>query len=704
MAPTAHGAQASVEDVIITSELSRRPARVPDHAAESRALVTLAQTMTESPQRVFQKLVDFALELCRAGSAGISVWDPAEPNLFRWRATAGAYAGYVGGTMPRDFSPCGTVLDRNTCLLMAEPVRAFPYIAELSTPVREVLLVPFYQADAPVGTIWVVAHDDTDHFDAEDERIVTSLTKFAEAAIFTLNRIEAAEHAERARQVGEQNYQALVKATSDVVYRMSADWSELQSLDGRELIATTAMPARGWMEKNVPPLERARVREAIERAIATKGVFELEHKMIRPDGSVGWVFSRAIPIQDADGTVVEWLGTASDVTRRKEAEKELRDADRKKDDFLATLAHELRNPLAPISSGVSLLHDSKDEALMGKTLGVMRRQVDHMVRLIDDLLDVSRITQGKLELRRERVSLSSITDAALEDNQLNLERARHTLRTALCDEVLALDADHTRIAQVIGNLLNNACKYTPDGGEIELSTRREGDDVVIAVRDSGQGIPPERIDSVFDMFSQLNRALDRARGGLGIGLALVRRLVEMHGGSVSAFSEGLGRGSTFTVRLPLATGAAAERQSAATAVVSPALGATVWVVDDNADAAELLALSLENAGYQPLVAHDAQGAIALSHTVMPAVIILDIGLPGMSGYELAEHLRGKPGFAQTVFIALTGWGTDADRRRALAAGFDMHLTKPVSGSDLQAALGRAASLRASSGAGSAPSA
>ena len=684
MSSTADGSVTSIDDVIITPELGRRPARTPDYAAECRALSSLAQAMAESPKSVFQKLADFALELCGAGSAGISVWDPTEANVFRWRATAGAYAPYVGGTLPRDFSPCGTVLDRNACLLMREPVRVFPYIADLSSPAREVLLVPFYQAGVAIGTVWVVAHDDMLHFDAEDARIVTSLTKFAEVAILTLNRIEAAERAERLRREREEHFHALVTATSDVVYRMSADWSEMHPIDGRG-VAGNAAPIRDWIEKKVPEWEHARVREAIAKAIANKQVFELEHQAIRANGALAWTFSRAIPILDPEGAIVEWLGTASDVTGAKLAEASLRD-------FIATLAHELRNPLAPISTGVSLLSDAEHPELAHKTLGVMRRQVDHMVCLIEDLLDVSRITQGKLELRRECVSIASVVQAAIEGNQLHVDRAGHTLCTTLSREELLVDADHTRLAQVIGNLLNNACKYTPDGGRIELRTRRDGDDAVITVSDSGVGIPQSRIDDVFEMFSQVDRVVDRSRGGLGIGLSLVRRLVQMHGGSVSAFSEGTGRGSTFTVRLPLAQGAVMPATASSKAIATPALGTRVLVVDDNDDAAELLSIWLENAGYAATRTHDAKAALEIASGAAPDVVILDIGLPDMNGYELVQRLREMPQLASAVFIALTGWGTQADRRRALEAGFDVHLTKPVSGGDLRAALGRASRM------------
>lgn len=543
----------SLDDVIITDELARRPSRAPDHEAENRALVKLASAMASSPKSVLQQLAEAARELCGAGSAGISVWEPGGEEVFRWQATAGEYGRYLGEALPRYFSPCGAVLERNRSLLMADPERFYPYISELCSPVREVLLVPFLQDGMAVGTVWVVAHDGDKHFDAEDARVVTTLTKFASAAFHMLSRMDAAERAERGRRQREEHLRALVAAASDVIYRMSADWSELQPLVGHDLVASNQVPIRGWLEKNLPACEHARVRSAIAASIAEKKLFELEHQVIRPDGSAGWTFSRAVPVLDDAGEIIEWVGAASDVTRRRAAEEALRAADRRKDDFLVTLAHELRNSLAPVSMGVTLLQDDpRPEAK--RPLAAMRRQLGHMVRLVDDLMDISRIAQGKMELRRERVSLHAVVEAALELSRPHLERANHALHKTLPAEAPVVDADPIRLAQVLSNLLNNAAKYTPAAGEIRLAVRVAGAQVEIEVRDTGIGIPEERLAEVFNMFNQLGEGAARAQGGLGIGLALVRSLVEMHGGTVAAASAGADQGSTFTVRLPVLAG------------------------------------------------------------------------------------------------------------------------------------------------------
>jgi CheY-like chemotaxis protein/two-component sensor histidine kinase len=353
---------------------------------------------------------------------------------------------------------------------------------------------------------------------------------------------------------------------------------------------------------------------------------------------------------------------------------------------LATLAHELRNPLAPISAGLTVLERAHDPQRAQRTLGVMRRQVTHMVRLIDDLLDVARITRGKLELKLERFTVKAAIEAAIEASLPNLTRGAHKLHVDVAEAPLHLEADLTRVAQVVSNLLNNAAKYTPNGGNIFLAVWREGADVVIEVRDDGMGIPPEKLEEIFQMFGQVNQSLDRAQGGLGIGLALVRRLVEMHHGSVAARSEGAGKGSTFTVRLPAADAPAATPLPEPPRV-SPGSAKRVLVVDDNEDAGELLGFMLEQEGFEPVIVNDGPAALRVAESVTPSVVILDIGLPGMSGYEVAKRLREQSSLSDTAIIALSGWGSPEDKRRAIDAGFDLHLTKPVFLEELRQALG-----------------
>jgi signal transduction histidine kinase/ActR/RegA family two-component response regulator len=366
--------------------------------------------------------------------------------------------------------------------------------------------------------------------------------------------------------------------------------------------------------------------------------------------------------------------------------EQLRATDRRKDEFLATLAHELRNPLAPIQTGLDILKNSLKEDAGDRTLGVMSRQLKHMVRLIDDLLDVSRITQGKFELKRSRVALSDVLDTALETSRPLIDGGRHVLRVAVNDPTLVLDADATRLAQVISNLLNNAAKYTPIGGVIELSAKREGEHCVIVVHDNGIGIPSEQQEDVFQMFSQVNRALSRSQGGMGIGLALAKSLIELHGGSIKVESPGLNLGSTFTVRLRAAAGAEEAGFATPLKAAVHAVKQRVLMVDDNQDAVDLLAAMLDFAGYDTVKAYDGASAIAAAEAWEPDVVILDIGLPDMSGYDVAERLRQTEALAETPLIALSGWGSAEDKRKASAAGFNLHFTKPVDADALCAAL------------------
>ncbi|MEJ8835902.1 hybrid sensor histidine kinase/response regulator [Ramlibacter sp. AN1133] len=375
----------------------------------------------------------------------------------------------------------------------------------------------------------------------------------------------------------------------------------------------------------------------------------------------------------------------SDITQRLLAEQDLRrlndelaQANRRKTEFLATLAHELRNPLAPLSNGLHLMRmgASKPE-LLEKTRQMMERQIQHMVHLVDDLLDVARISTGKVELRRQRIDLKEVVATAVETSASLIESGHHKLHVELPSRPLPMDADPTRIAQVVSNLLNNAAKYTPEAGRITLNVRVEGNEAVLSVTDTGVGIDADAIPKVFEMFAQVPSSAAKPQGGLGIGLSLVQSLVALHGGSVSATSPGAGRGSTFTVRLPLAAAESTgmEAQSAGAPATSGQL--QVMVVDDNTDAAESLGVLLDIEGHAAHIAHNGAEALQIAKEHPLDVVFLDIGLPDMSGYDVARRLRMLPGLQQTMLIALTGWGTQDDRQRTREAGFDRHLTKPA---------------------------
>ncbi len=378
----------------------------------------------------------------------------------------------------------------------------------------------------------------------------------------------------------------------------------------------------------------------------------------------------------------------------KAVEEALRETDRRKDEFLAVLAHELRNPLAPLRNA---LHVMQQADASGETFASMRdmmeRQVRQLARLVDDLLDVARIGQGKLELRQERLELAMVVQHALETSRPLIEASQHELTITLPDQPLYVMGDPQRLAQVLANLLNNAAKYTADGGQIRLTVQRDEDAALVRVQDNGAGIAPEKLPHVFEMFMQTGRTLDRA-GGLGIGLTLVRSLVEMHGGTVEARSDGLGRGSEFIVRLPLAPHVPEEppplepRDERKPAPVAPAR--RILVVDDNLDAAESLATLLEFAGHEVRIAHDGPAALEAARQFLPDVVLLDIGMPGMSGYQVARKLREEPALRHILLVAQTGWGQEDDRRRAQEAGFDYYLVKPIVPRELQELIARIA--------------
>jgi CheY-like chemotaxis protein len=370
----------------------------------------------------------------------------------------------------------------------------------------------------------------------------------------------------------------------------------------------------------------------------------------------------------------------SDIHDRKLMEETLRQAERRKDEFLATLAHELRNPLAPIRNAVAIL--GKKDALdpeLSWSREVIERQVDQMSRLIDDLLDIARIAGGKLLIRKERLLLERAIDMALETSRPHINAAGHSLSVLLPSERVTVEADPARLAQVFSNLLNNAARYTERHGEIALTAEVDRDEVLVSVQDNGIGFRPEVAERLFEPFSQLTRSNERSHGGLGIGLSLVQGIVALHGGSVEARSRGPGQGAEFVVRLPLPKYTDSVREVKPVAQAKPQAtiaGVKVLVADDNRDAADSLQRILSLYGYQVEVAYDGTAAIQLDGAFRPKVAVLDIGMPGANGFEVARSIRESRGDVVTL-IALTGWGQEGDRRRAMEAGFDYHLTKPV---------------------------
>ncbi|WP_439627054.1 PAS domain S-box protein [Gemmata sp.] len=430
----------------------------------------------------------------------------------------------------------------------------------------------------------------------------------------------------------------------------------------------------------VPVLDAAVQPRVLDRwlgCIATGRPFDMEFPIRGRDGEFRHFLTRAEPVRDGGGRVVRWFGTGTDITARVRAEQALGEADRRKDEFLATLAHELRNPLAPIRNALQILRLSPARDVQDRVHALMHRQLDQVVRLVDDLLDVSRISTGKLELRTERVPLRAVLDRAMEASGPLIDQMGHELTVSAPGQTLTVDADPARLGQVFCNLLNNAAKYMDRGGRIWLAVERQGSDAVVSVRDAGVGIAADQLPHIFQMFSQVEGSLDKSQGGLGIGLTLVKRLVEMHGGRIEARSDGPGRGSEFVVRLPVVVEASGPLAPVGPEPPAPRSSLRILVVDDNRDAAESVGMLLRIMGNDIRTAHDGQAGVDLAGVFRPDVVLLDIGLPRLNGYEACRRIRGQPWGAGVVLIAVTGWGQEGDRRRSHEAGFDHHMVKPV---------------------------
>jgi PAS domain S-box-containing protein len=529
-----------------------------------------------------------------------------------------------------------------------------------------------------------------------------------EGLIAIVEDIAERHEAEDRLRASENRYRSLVDASAAIVWTSDAAGaftSEQESWQASTGQDPTQYSGWGWAEA-IHPDDRERVRTLWTDTLAQPRAADTEVRIWNaPTQSYRWYSSRVVPRRDADGAVEEWVGACTDIHERRLAEIQLREseerarlalaiakqADREKDDFLALLAHELRNPLAPIRTAVQLLKmRTQPDAEEHRLHGVIDRQVQHLVRMVDDLLDVSRVLRGKVELRREPIDIADAIAIAAETSRPLIDTQRQQLTLDLPASPVTVHGDAVRLSQVIANLLNNASKYSPVGAAIHLTASQAEGEVVIQVRDSGAGIPGDVLARVFEPFVQADRSLERSRGGLGIGLTLVKKIVELHHGQVSAESAGLGQGSVFTIRLPAHTGAAASAPVAGQtpAVASPA---RVLVVDDNVDAAESLALLLQSDGHTVAVAHNGVDAVERAEVWQPDIAVLDVGLPGMNGYEVASALRQRESCPE--LIAVTGYGQAADTKRALEAGFRFHLVKPVDASDLMSAIARCAVSR-----------
>ena len=535
------------------------------------------------------------------------------------------------------------------------------------------------------------------HVPAPAEKETMALLVNTAALILDHRReIEARQTTQEALRRSEERYRTSFEASGNIgtwvvdpetnIVVMDAGFAELFGVDSS--VANEGTELR-YLTDRIHSEDRPLVLEAVARAIETEGNYEIDYRVVHPLAKTVWVSAKGKMITDEKTGNKQFAGVAVDITERKQVEENLRqltarlsEADHRKTEFLATLAHELRNPLAPIRNGLEVLQlAGNNPETAAKVRDMMKRQLGHMVHLIDDLLDVARISSGKVELRKEKVELRAIVTDAVESSLAAMESGHHALELRMADDSLVVDGDPVRLVQVLGNLLTNAAKYTPEHGRIELSVGHEGQHAVIAVTDNGIGIPQQALPTLFDMFFQVPTGAARSQGGLGIGLSLVRSLVEMHGGTVTAASPGEGKGSTFTVRLPVVQpqqvdAPASQDQVAPIGKTSSVL--KILVADDNVDAAESLATLLELGRHHVSVALDGHDALRLVLERRPDLAFLDIGMPGLNGYEVARMVRQTSGTNQTVLVALTGWGAHHDQDQARKAGFDHHLTKPAS--------------------------
>ena len=515
------------------------------------------------------------------------------------------------------------------------------------------------------------------------------LTNVAESLemLATVRALLRARRAEDAAQLTNRQWQATFDTISDGV--MLLDGSGHVVRVNRTLERILGLPWGELVDRDLPSL----------LGVPPDGGRPLFDRMLRSGGreirevSLGesWLRVSVDPIRDADQVIKGALCLVSDITSQKRLQMQLlrqaerlQEADRRKDEFLAMLAHELRNPLAPLSNSLEIVgFPDADVSDVSEALQIARRQIQHMGRLLEDLLDVSRITRGKVELRNQELDFGTIVTHAIETTRPFIASRGHDLTAALPSELIPVQGDPTRLEQIVSNLLNNAAKYTEPGGRIDVRLTREGDQAVLSVHDTGIGIAPEMQDQIFDLFVQGDHSLDRSQGGLGIGLTLVRSLVELHGGAISVTSEGLGRGSRFVVRLPVfAEKSCQTRDASNTTDAARGDRLRILLVDDSRDSTRTLGKILELRGHEVRSAEDGHTAIEVVDSWKPDVVLLDIGLPGMNGYRVAERLRERWGSDRLKMIALTGYGGEEARTRSLEAGFDFHLVKPVNFEEL----------------------
>ena len=585
--------------------------------------------------------------------------------------------------------------------------RIFGHTAEQAVGRHISLIIPpdcLSEEDRIIATLKAgrrVEHFETDRLRSDGQRLRVSLTispiKDDAGNVVAASKIARDVTKQRQAEAEREMFATVIENSTDFVGIAGADGVPIFiNRAGLKLVGLDDMDqARKLHVKEFFfPEDRARIMDEFIPSVVEKGHGEVEVRFRNfKTGEARWMVYKVVKLANPKGETVAFATVSQDVTERRRLEDGLRtlaanlsEEGRRKNEFLATLAHELRNPLAPLSNTVEILkRGGLDREALSQAVDTMKRQLAQLVRLVDDLLDLSRITHNRLELRKGPVELGAVIHQAVEASRPLAEAMRHEVKVIEPNEPIYLDGDAARLAQVFGNLLNNSSKYTSPGGRIEIRTERKGGEAVVTVQDNGAGIPPDKLDRIFDMFTQIEGSQERSQGGLGIGLTLVRRLVVMHGGTVQARSAGEGKGSEFVVRLPIV-----EVRQMATPPPSvpkePARTHRILVVDDNEDSASSLAMLLEITGNETFIAHDGAAALEAAMEHRPEVVLLDIGLPTLNGYEVGRRIRDEAWGKDVILIALTGWGQEEDRRKSQEAGFDGHLVKPVNYPALMALL------------------
>jgi PAS domain S-box-containing protein len=566
------------------------------------------------------------------------------------------------------------------------PIQRFPISKVL--PSGEVIIeerfwsaanTPIYDADGRIICVSHVTTEITKQIQAENalrqsEHLAQQLARQAQT---DRDRIQESEERYRLSLEASGNIGTWAVDPETNITVMDSAFAELFGIDNA--IASKGAELEDFT-KNIHSEDRVMVLEAVARAIRTGERYDIDYRIVQPSGELAWVTTKGKIFNDVKTGKKRFAGVAVDITSRKQVEHKLQDNDRRKDEFLAMLAHELRNPLAPIGAAAELLQLVKlDEERVLHTSQIISRQVRHMTSLVDDLLDVSRVTRGLVELDCAPVDIRHIVADSVEQVTSLIQSRGHHLALHLPPETTMVKGDKKRLVQVVTNILNNAAKYTHEGGSIVLTVEVHAEQVSIEVKDNGVGMSPELAARAFDLFAQEERTSDRSSGGLGLGLALVQSLANLHGGTVKCESAGLGKGSKFTVCIPR-IGHDLNQENQQNLKILPSNktnSVLILIVDDNVDAAALMAMLLEASGHEVVVANSPRHGLELAKKIMPEVCLLDIGLPEMDGNELAQHLRAEPETANSVLIAVTGYGQDQDREQTRAAGFDHHLVKPV---------------------------